>query len=62
MTRSPSAFTYYRLADPVDPEPVELDTESSSLVLGDNEDVTQFRRLLEAIRGRLAPSASRSSC
>jgi hypothetical protein len=51
-----SAFIYYRLADPVDPELVVLDTESSSLVLSDNEDVTHFRRLFEAIRAAAFPA------
>jgi hypothetical protein len=45
-----SSFTYFRLADPVDPELVVLDTASSSLVLGDNEDVSHYKRLYERLR------------
>jgi hypothetical protein len=51
-----SAFVYFRLADPVDPELIVLDTESSSLVLSDNDDVTHYRRLFEAIREASFPA------
>jgi len=45
-----SSFTYFRLADPVDPELVVLDTESSGLILGDKEDVSHYKRLFERLR------------
>jgi hypothetical protein len=44
------SFSYFRLADPVDPELITLETHTSSLVLGDSEDVTQYKRLYEQLR------------
>ncbi len=51
-----SAFVYFRLADPVDPELVVLDIESNCLVLSDNEDVSHYRRLFEALRAATLPA------
>jgi hypothetical protein len=45
-----SSFTYFRLDDPVDPELVVLDTESSGLILGDKEDISHYKRLFERLR------------
>jgi hypothetical protein len=44
------AFSYFRLADPVDPELITLETPTSSLVLGDAEDVIHYKRLYETLR------------
>ncbi|MEV5412534.1 helix-turn-helix transcriptional regulator [Thermopolyspora sp. NPDC052614] len=45
-----TSFVYFRLADPVDPELVVLDIMPGSLILGDKEDVSHYKRLFDRLR------------
>lgn len=43
------SFAFYRFADPDDPELVVLETDASTIQLGDEEDLERYRRTFECL-------------
>src|SRR5690606_22848766 len=50
-----NSFSVYRFADPADPEIVALETVTSDLHFGDEEDDSRYRLVLEKLRAAAHP-------